>query len=345
MPSKKRQVNKSGFADAQITINDSANASKVTGRLAKGFYHAVSKRNCDDLFMESSTEINADAVEKPSLMLEKASSSKLLKNANKKEDDTFLKFNCYSLDLWFLLSEYIDPENVGAFALICHASYFITTTTTFYKRLWQRCSPLNNPLKCTATEKLICRNMEKVFLNEKKENIRANVIRALHYCYPPFLEQSNLKYLQRDLSMLEGSQCIMQWHNTNNYHSLKKYVFCFKFQFGASTTSNIFISQHKTTEDNCCVLHVVCTHFIDLSRTQVSGLVLTNSSITINSDMASQKMKLVFHKFSHKTKCPQRMKYQDITGVQLVLPCVASHQISQWWEPSYPFKNIKHYHM
>ncbi|XP_064118166.1 transmembrane protein 183-like isoform X4 [Macrobrachium nipponense] len=36
----------------------------------------------------------------------------------------------YPIDFWFLISEKIHPEDVGRFALICHATYYVVSTAS-----------------------------------------------------------------------------------------------------------------------------------------------------------------------------------------------------------------------
>lgn len=43
----------------------------------------------------------------------------------------------YPLDIWFIISEYIQPEAVGKFARICKSSYYVTTTGKFWFHLYK----------------------------------------------------------------------------------------------------------------------------------------------------------------------------------------------------------------
>lgn len=43
----------------------------------------------------------------------------------------------YPLDIWFIISEYIEPEAVGKFARICKSSYYVTTTAKFWFYLYK----------------------------------------------------------------------------------------------------------------------------------------------------------------------------------------------------------------
>lgn len=47
-------------------------------------------------------------------------------------------WNDCSLDIWFLISDYIRPEDTLAFALICKKSYSVTDSEAYWKGLFTR---------------------------------------------------------------------------------------------------------------------------------------------------------------------------------------------------------------
>lgn len=44
----------------------------------------------------------------------------------------------YPLDIWFLLSEYIHPEDVATFACICQSTLHVVNTAKFWFSLYKR---------------------------------------------------------------------------------------------------------------------------------------------------------------------------------------------------------------
>lgn len=44
----------------------------------------------------------------------------------------------YPLDFWFLLSEYVRPEDVGRFAGICKSAWYVVNTPKFWFSLYKR---------------------------------------------------------------------------------------------------------------------------------------------------------------------------------------------------------------
>lgn len=52
--------------------------------------------------------------------------------------DNTVDLTKYPADLWFLISGYIRPEDVGRFALICRQSYNVTRSSGFWRQLYRR---------------------------------------------------------------------------------------------------------------------------------------------------------------------------------------------------------------
>lgn len=47
-------------------------------------------------------------------------------------------WNDCGLDIWFLISDYIRPEDTCKFAGICHKSYSVVDSEAFWQRLFNR---------------------------------------------------------------------------------------------------------------------------------------------------------------------------------------------------------------
>ncbi|XP_046408590.1 uncharacterized protein LOC124173119 [Ischnura elegans] len=75
----------------------------------------------------------------------------------------------YPLDVWFIIGEYIRPEDVGRFAAICSSSRAVVASPDFWLRLRRRC-------------------LVNTYVAEKNTfALRAQVIRALRQSYPPLI--------------------------------------------------------------------------------------------------------------------------------------------------------------
>nr|CAB3253431.1 hemicentin-1 [Phallusia mammillata] len=324
-----------------FSIDNSANAKKASNRFSKG--HANSLQNS----VETETApFNDD--------FPKADNDKSLEEIDVLPQQQVCTESClnthgcystYPLDLWFILSEYITPELVGKFALICKSSYFVTTSVAFYKQLWARHDPVFQPAPCTEVQRNISFNVKRFINKANGRQLRPNVIRGLYCCYPPFKTRLKLDPYNEDLEKLYGWKCLVQWHNSAGAGYSKRYVFNFKLKEGDFCNSKQAKHNDKkakklctTEEEECCVLQITCKEFVDFYRTQVSGLLLTKAHFNVSSDMMSRKIKLVFHKPAHKLALKH---YRHDMGDVVILCSVLSHQIIRWWDPLYPFKNIQ----
>lgn len=89
----------------------------------------------------------------------------------------------YPLDIWFLISEYIRPEDVGRFAGICKLSYAVVCSAKFWFSMYRRyinMYKLHHKTISHLPERLQPESMFRLY------GLRTSVIRALYFLYPPF---------------------------------------------------------------------------------------------------------------------------------------------------------------
>ena len=55
--------------------------------------------------------------------------------AYKKENNNRL---VYPVDLWFLISQHVEPEQVKCFSMICRGTLYVTSTKQFWLDLYRR---------------------------------------------------------------------------------------------------------------------------------------------------------------------------------------------------------------
>jgi len=162
-PEKRLRVKKS---DSSASFKDITNSSSKEEEVVDDWF------NLDDevIDLATSIDINLDISTTP-------------KNEQKKM--TSFKYREFPLDFWFLLGEYIEPEQVGKFALLCKSSYSVTLSHTFWRSLYSRiyyryCSNNDNLIR-DIPERLRPDSMHR------PKGLRSCVIRFLHLCHPPFL--------------------------------------------------------------------------------------------------------------------------------------------------------------
>lgn len=125
-------------------------------------------------------------------------------------------YNIYPSDIWYLISEYISPEDVGRFALISRQTYAITTTMKFWKNLYKRylCANVALPIRlqpdCMA----------------RPGGIRACAIRSLFYTYQLFVQRL-VKQSQQDFHLLVKRYVDRIWFSQINN---TKWIYFYKLK-------------------------------------------------------------------------------------------------------------------
>lgn len=129
----------------------------------------------------------------------KKSTKSKMSNSTAEADNEHI-YNDFPNDIWFLISEFVAPEDIPRFALICKQTYAITTTLKFWKNLYRRHYktgvelPVRLQLDCMA----------------RPRGIRACTIRSLFFTYPLFANRTLLQS-QQDFHSLVKRRVIQFW--------------------------------------------------------------------------------------------------------------------------------------
>lgn len=176
---------------------------------------------------------------------------------NKATQDEHL-YNEFPNDIWYLISEYIRPEDVLRFALISKQTYAITTTMKFWKHLYRR---YYNPLtELPVRLQLDCMT--------RPGGVRGCTIRSLFYTYPLFVDRLQLQS-QQDFHALT-KRCLVQfWYQQVNGG---RFQYFYKLKRKSLPGSKIYESEqlqrkdnksmkalrdvYLNTEEGCCLLMV-----------------------------------------------------------------------------------------
>lgn len=118
-------------------------------------------------------------------------------------------YNDFPDEVWFMISEHIQPEDVTRFALICKQTYNITTTFEFWKNLYRRFyrKDVELPLRLQP----ICTN--------RPRGMRAYAIRSIFFTYPPFVDRLKLQS-QQDFHSLVKRRLVQFWFQRVNAEKL-----------------------------------------------------------------------------------------------------------------------------
>lgn len=118
--------NKIVFSDISLKEFADAKIAKPNGRIRKKVIgHAIKSNTSVDEIDES--------IDDPTETTRKMKKGKIVNNPE--EDHSY---NVYPNDVWYLISEQLEPGDVGRFALICKQTYAITTSMKFWRNLYRR---------------------------------------------------------------------------------------------------------------------------------------------------------------------------------------------------------------
>ncbi|XP_064634610.1 putative transmembrane protein 183BP isoform X2 [Lineus longissimus] len=279
---------------------------------------------------EGKGETNGDLVIKPDIKKTKKVPKAVVENGRVS----------YPLDLWFMLSEFIDPRDIGRFACICTSSHYVIHTAQFWKRLYDR--HYDSSLKLPP-------QLERTSM-ERLQGLRARVIRALQVMHPPFIERYRAlgQPFEDDIYGVEGYRCTAMW-----YKKIKNYWnFCFRLKRATSQCDllaqiskngnqnspgrglnrhdliNGFNNIHDNQEEGCCIMKVTCKDYV--SFPVIMGMVLNKVYLNVSQNMRFHRLRLVFD--THRVKDIK----QCCTGTTVVLDPVLNAKILQWWDPHFP---------
>ncbi|XP_060524126.1 transmembrane protein 183 [Cylas formicarius] len=241
----------------------------------------------------------------------------------------------YPLDVWFLISEYISPKDVGIFAAICRSSFQVVCSAKFWFRLYRRYyKSVPNLPEQLQPECLV-----------REYGLRASVIRALHYMYDPFIQKRENKYFSRnfdDSSLLERYKCDLIW-----YCCIKEDSWVYYIKLRQKSNSAIHSRTNSSTpdvlrvpddifanpEENCKILQITCSYFVQVP--DVFGLTLKSTSMNLSQNMRQYRLQLVFGSSINSTT-----KSAD-DAVLIFDPIVKIHVLN-WWHPLYPYSHSTH---
>lgn len=193
------------YTVTDFTINDSANAPKPVSRLKKSTASTSSappELSWDELDTDTDLieEVGEDGAKK---FVPKKNSAKVEEDLDSRPGVQYPEI------VFYLISKYIEPEQIGSFSRINRACYACTKREMFWRNLYKKYCH-NHP---RLPERLKIENSFKVY------GLKQRVIRALFNTYKVF----NLR-IQRDAQQdsephkLVGRRCINVWFGKGPVH-------------------------------------------------------------------------------------------------------------------------------
>ncbi|KAM9319445.1 transmembrane protein 183A [Gastrophryne carolinensis] len=330
----------------RVTVADYANSDPAvvkSGRIKKSVANAVQKEVKALCGLEASNVPTEDGLseDNSSDELENEGNqngfSFRKKKSKKHKDraDALVTGGDYPFDIWLVLANYIRPEDVVTFALICKKAWTVTCTAVFWMRLYKR-------HYCTNTYLPVRLHPECMY---RLKSLRACVIRSLYHMYEPFSSRvaKNPPLPESTPNTLLNANCILFWYNKvtgSRPESLWEFNFKFRKQLlkqknhhyinGLQPPSE-YKEVHYNPDQDCCLLQITTLNFIFIPV--VMGMTLTYLTINVSTDMRHHRVRLVFQ----DRPVLNGKKPRGDQGVQIVLDPVHSVHLLNWWHPKYPF--------
>ncbi|KAK2575856.1 hypothetical protein KPH14_007230 [Odynerus spinipes] len=236
----------------------------------------------------------------------------------------------YPLDIWFIISEYIKPEDVAKFACICRSSYYVTTTPKFWFHLYKTYYKFIPGMPQRLQPHCMI----------QQHGLRACVIRTLHHTY--FSKRNASSYVsrlqQQEPHSLVKRQCSLMWHKkgTNWWYFFFKLKEISRICNGTLTqrrdrnmreeTEDIEIIEdiNANPEEGCKLLQVRCLKYSNLPL--VTGLILQKVSVTLMPGLKYLRLQLGFG----------TSDLPNAVTNQIILNDVTDYEVLDWWHPRYP---------
>jgi len=350
---KRSNGRKQGFAsNADVTLGDFANCGAGPGkaRMKKAVTNILASKVKDitlqptksttedkDWFEKSLDEFVFDSApedeEDECYRDNNAGRRKKRSSSSKSGTDSGLD---YPIDIWFILGEYIKPENVGRFACLCKSAYAVTQASKFWIRFYRRYyTPMENlPIRLTPE----CMGRQYA--------LKSCVIRSLYYFYPLFMERlKNRKQVEPDT--LIKRTCMTMW----NQKGRMKFHYFFKlkesndedFQYRSHQPDLIEMlgDINANSEKRCKVLQVTSLT-LALIPPNVLGQTLLLVSSVLSSDLRSHCMRFIFgpqHALQYSRKGKMNFSHIPEGAVGVAINSVVGVKVLDWWDPAYPHSN------
>lgn len=240
----------------------------------------------------------------------------------------------YPLDIWFLISEYIQPEDVRRFGGICRSTYTVVCSAKFWFSLYKRFYKNVNLPERLQPECMV-----------RKYGLKACVVRSLHFMYPLFVNRIKaVTTFEEHPHNLMKRQCVLMWHAKRK----DKWLYFFKLKENVNYELRRKQQQQKpqqqqqpdliemlddvlaNTEEGCRILQVSCPHFVPIPL--VLGLTLTAVSLTLSQGFRHHRLQMAFGSGLSYMSRP----VDSSSCVEVVLDPVINVRVLDWWHPLYP---------
>lgn len=152
------------------------------------------------------------------------------------------EYNYIHNDIWFHIANYIPPQDVKRYALICTQSACSIRSRRFWLNLYRQYCQHSKDKKKWILELPAHLQMSQL-LGCDVHTLKQRVVRALFYCHTPFTESLKNDY---KLETLVGRYYVSCWHLQTEC----VWIMCYKFRWKFPLDTANAESPSKTTNDD-----------------------------------------------------------------------------------------------
>ncbi|XP_059612785.1 transmembrane protein 183 [Phlebotomus argentipes] len=295
MSKKVKNKNKKYQAVSDFTINDCANAAVAVSGKKKESVECNSTKKLVELARKSVHEVHEVLEDDPEKLPEDCEEAKIEPPENTEEF-----FADYCIDIWWLISEHIMPEDILRFALICRKTACVVSMAKFWSDLYHRFYSLSAGLPAHLQPRQI----------GKQGNLRSSVIRSLFYTYPPF-KMSLSQRANRDPACLVGEHLESAWF-VQKPGEKRKWTFIYTFRPRSVKKT----SKKRFPAENSHVLYISTRQFRPLPQFHGHDVFLKSLTRPLAAGFSELALKLTFE--DYKRNIVQTITYDSGVCVQVI---------------------------
>ncbi|XP_058829443.1 transmembrane protein 183 [Topomyia yanbarensis] len=228
----------------------------------------------------------------------------------------------YVIDIWYLISEHVRPEDVCRFALICRKTYTVVQSAKFWQHIYQK--HYDSSVELPRRLQPDCMSLLR--------GLRACTIRSLFYTYPPFVHRISTAALTNP-HRITGRQLLFSWYCKNK----TGWNYCFKLKArlipGSRAARSSKMQQLKQSldylqdsymnfEEGCQIL-IITTDSLHTLPQYHEQLYVGSLTQTLDQGMRNYKVRL------------QMVNYCRRVVDELVFVPVRQLRVLDWWVPEY----------
>ncbi|XP_022083742.1 transmembrane protein 183B-like isoform X2 [Acanthaster planci] len=241
--------------------------------------------------------------------------------------------------IWYLVSFFINPEDVATFACLCRDTYALTNTAGFWRMLYFRY--YNMKAAQSLPKELHPTSIQRTF------GLRALVIRSLQFLYAPFVQRNAAKAAAL---LSSGDSLTNLVGRVFMYHVSKRkagsHIYFLKFQERQSLDSGTLNAVealnrdpdiHVNNHSGQSILRVICKQAHHLEPERIMGKELVRASVNISTGMSYSRLKLEFQEpAAGRGRAFNRSRFdRKRENTCIVLDPVVCARVFHWWDPNF----------